>query len=222
MTVSEPPETPGDESFGGRLPTSHERMSGQPWDASYEDAPAPWDVGVPQPAIERVVLGVGLVGPVLDAGCGTGENTLLVASRGLQVLGVDVAETALAMAREKAHERGIDAEFVMADALQLDRLGQTFATIIDSGLFHSFDRYERGRYAASLAAVTAHDGTAYVLCFSNVGPDIGPHPVSPEELRAAFTVDSGWNVVEIETDRVLTTFNDEYGAPAWLATIKRL
>jgi 2-polyprenyl-3-methyl-5-hydroxy-6-metoxy-1,4-benzoquinol methylase len=34
------------------------------------------------------------------AGCGTGENALHVASLGLSVLGVDVAETALAIARE--------------------------------------------------------------------------------------------------------------------------
>ncbi len=220
--MPERPETPGHDPFGGRLPTSHERMSGRPWDASYRDGAAPWDVGVPQPAIERVVLGEGLIGPVLDAGCGTGENTLLIASRGLQVLGIDVAETALHMAREKAAARGLDAEFAYADALELERLGRTFATIIDSGLFHSFEGDERAQYAASLASVTARDGTAYVLCFSNVGPDTGPHPVSPEELRAAFSAGSGWNVVDVETDRVLTTFNDEYGAPAWLATIKRL
>jgi SAM-dependent methyltransferase len=138
------------------------------------------------------------------------------------VLGVDVAETALAVARVKAQERGIEAEFASADALHLERLGRTFATVIDSGLFHSFDRDERDRYAASLASVTVHDGTAYVLCFSNVGPDMGPHPVSPDELRAAFSAGTGWNVVDIETDRVLTTYHDEYGAPAWLATIKRL
>ena len=45
-------------------------------------------------------------GAVLDAGCGTGENTLLVAALGLPVLGVDVAETALLMAREKAASAG--------------------------------------------------------------------------------------------------------------------
>jgi cyclopropane fatty-acyl-phospholipid synthase-like methyltransferase len=48
---------------------------------------------------------------VLDAGCGTGENALHVASLRLSVLGVDVAETALAIAREKADDRGIQAEF---------------------------------------------------------------------------------------------------------------
>ena len=41
-----------------------------------------------------------IAGAVLDAGCGTGENTPHIASRGPSVLGVDVAETALAIARE--------------------------------------------------------------------------------------------------------------------------
>ena len=47
----------------------------------------------------------GFAGAVLDAGCGTGENALYLASLGWPVLGVDVAETALAIAREKARDR---------------------------------------------------------------------------------------------------------------------
>jgi 2-polyprenyl-3-methyl-5-hydroxy-6-metoxy-1,4-benzoquinol methylase len=118
----------------------------------------------------------GFTGAVLDAGCGTGENGLHVASLGSSVLGVDVAETALALARAKADERGIDIEFAAADAFELERLGRTFETVLDSGLFHSFDADERTRYAASLASVTEHHGTAFVLCFSDRGPDPGPHP----------------------------------------------
>jgi len=76
----------------------------------------------------------GFAGAVLDAGCGTGENALHVASLGLPVLGFDVAETALAMAREKAGHRGIRAEFVAADALQLEGLGRRFETVLDCGL----------------------------------------------------------------------------------------
>ena len=90
---------------------------------------------------------------MLDAGCGTGENALLVAALGLWVLGVDVAETAVAMAREKAAERALDAEFVVADALHLDRLDRTFDTVLDCGLFHTFDGAERLAYVASLASV---------------------------------------------------------------------
>jgi SAM-dependent methyltransferase len=206
----------------GRPPTSHERMSGRPWDASYYDGPAPWDVGRPQPTVARLALEGGFTGTVLDAGCGTGENSLLVAALGLPVLGVDVAETALSMAREKAAERGISAEFAWADALRLERLGRRFDTVLDCGLFHSFDGDERPGYVASLASVTGNGATLYVLCFSDVGSDTGPHPVSRDELAAAFGPGSGWNVAAIEADRVLTRFHDDHGAPAWLATLKRI
>ena len=229
--MSERSETLADDPFAGRHPTSHERMSGLPWDASYRhDEPAPWDIGHPQPAVVRLASEGRFAGAVLDAGCGTGENALHIATlrvpEGLSVLGVDVAETALAIARQRARERpkdrGIQVEFVAADALQLQRLGRTFKTVLDCGLFHSFDGDERTQYAASLASVTERDGTLYVLCFSNEGPDIGPHPVSQEELSAAFNPRNGWNVAAIEPDRLQTRFHDEHGAPAWCATIKRL
>jgi SAM-dependent methyltransferase len=206
--------------FGGRRPTSHERRTGLPWDASYRDGPAPWDIGRPQPAVVRLASEGGFAGAVLDAGCGTGENALHLASRGLSVLGVDVAETALTIARAKADERGLEVEFVVADALRLEGLGRRFATVLDCGLFHTLDGEERPGYVASLASVTGQDGTLYVLCFSDDGPDPGPHPVSQDELRAAFNPSSGWRVAAIEPDRVQTSFHDD-GAPAWFATIKR-
>jgi SAM-dependent methyltransferase len=209
-----------DDPFSGRDPTSHERMTGLPWDASYLDGPAPWDIGQPQPAVVHLASEGRFAGTVLDAGCGTGENTLHVASLGLSVLGVDVAETALAIARRKAHDRGIEVEFAAADALHLDRLRRSFETVLDCGLFHTFDGNERPGYVASLASVTAHDGTLYVLCFSDDGPDTGPHPISQEELRAAFNPSNGWSVAAIEPDRLQTRFHD-HGAPAWLATFKR-
>jgi SAM-dependent methyltransferase len=221
-TLSERPEILAEDPFGGRQPTSHERMTRLPWDASYQDGPAPWDLGRPQPAIVRLASEGGFAGAVLDAGCGTGENALHVASLGLSVLGFDVAETALAVARKKADDRGIEVEFAAADALRLERLGRRFDTVLDCGLFHTFDADERPEYVASLASVTEHGGTLYVLCFSDDDPDTGPHPVSEEELRAAFNPGDGWNVAAIEPDRVQTRFHDDHGAPAWFATIKRI
>jgi SAM-dependent methyltransferase len=209
-----------DDPFRARHPTSHERMTGRPWDASYGDGPAPWDIGRPQPAVVRVAAAGGFTGAVLDAGCGTGENALHVASLGLPVLGVDVAETALALARAKAAEREIEVEFAAADAFRLEGLGRRFDTVLDCGLFHTCDAGERPGYVASLASVTQPGGTLYVLCFSDDGPDPGPHPVGRDELRAAFHPGTGWHVAALEPDRLQTRFHDD-GAPAWLATITR-
>ena len=87
--LSERSGTLADDPFGGRHPTSHERLTGLPWDASYHDGPAPWDTGQPQRAIVRLAAEGGFAGAVLDAGCGTGENALHAASLGLPVLGFD-------------------------------------------------------------------------------------------------------------------------------------
>jgi ubiquinone/menaquinone biosynthesis C-methylase UbiE len=159
---------------------------------------------------------------VLDAGCGSGENALHVASLGLSVFGFDVAETALGIAREKAKDRGLDAEFALADAFQLEHLGRSFETVMDCGLFHTFDADERPRYVVSLYSVTDPGATLYVLCFSDAAPDTVPHPISQNDLRAAFNPTTGWQIAAIESDRVHTTFHGDDGAPAWLATIKRI
>ncbi|OKJ99000.1 SAM-dependent methyltransferase [Amycolatopsis sp. CB00013] len=189
-------------------------MTGLPWDASYLEGPAPWDFGGPQPAVVRAAGS--FTGTVLDAGCGSGENALHLASRGLPVLGVDVAETALAIARRRASQLGLDAEFLTADALHLERLGRRFDTVLDCGLFHAFDADERVAYVKSLEAVTK--GTLYILCFSD-GENAGPHPVKREALTKPFG--AGWRVKAIVEERVRTRFHDEAGAPAWFATIER-
>jgi SAM-dependent methyltransferase len=193
------------------------------WDASYAgSAPPPWDVGQPQPAFVRLAERGLLTGQVLDAGCGTGEQTLLAASSGAEALGVDVSPLAVEQARGKASARGIKARFEVADALLLGDLGLSFDTIIDSGLFHVFDDESRARYVASLASVLRPGGYLYLMCFSDRQPGtFGPRRVSQDELRAAFG--DGWTIIAIEAD----TFEINLGAfptttaQAWLATIGR-
>jgi SAM-dependent methyltransferase len=169
----------------------------------------------------RLAAAGAFAGPVLDAGCGTGENALHVAALGVSVLGVDVAGTALAIARAKADDRGIDVEFAVADAFELGRLGRSFETVLDCGLFHTFDRDERPGYAASLASVTGPGGTLYLVCFRDEDHDLGPHPVGRDELSAAFDPGNGWQVAAVVADRLLTRFHAD-GAPAWRATIRRV
>jgi cyclopropane fatty-acyl-phospholipid synthase-like methyltransferase len=192
------------------------------WDTSYTGGtPAPWDIGRPQPAFARLAAEGRLTGHLLDAGCGTGENALLAASRGADVTGIDVAPTAIARARAKAAERGLTARFEVADARDLGRLGLTAGTVIDSGVFHVFGDEDRARYVASLAAVLRPAGACYLLCFSDRQPGTwGPRRVRAAELRAAFS--DGWTVESVTAGTFeINPVNDTTQVQAWLAVIRR-
>jgi cyclopropane fatty-acyl-phospholipid synthase-like methyltransferase len=191
------------------------------WDSAYAGSPAPWDIGRPQPAFVRLADDGLLSGRLLDAGCGTGEHVLLASAHGADAMGVDVSGLAIERARAKAAERGLTARFEVADALHLERLGERFGTVIDSGLFHVFDDAERPRYVASLAAAVESGGSYYMMCFSDRQPGVwGPRRVREEEIRAAFA--DGWEIVSLTRDQFsVNRFEDNTTAQAWLAAIRR-
>jgi cyclopropane fatty-acyl-phospholipid synthase-like methyltransferase len=195
----------------------------QGWDDAYAaSVPATWDIGRPQPAFIRLADAGLLRGRLLDAGCGTGENTLLTAERGADAVGVDFSPLAISRARGKAAERGVPARFEVADVLSLGQLGLAFDTVIDSGVFHVFDDEDRVRYVASLASVLEPGGTCYLICFSDrQAGDHGPRRVPQDELRAAFS--GGWSVTDIAADTFdINPVVESTSAQAWLATIRRL
>ncbi len=191
------------------------------WDSAYQGSPAPWDIGRPQPAFVRLADEGLLSGRVLDAGCGTGEQVLLAAAHGADAMGVDLSGLAIEKARAKAAERGLTAQFEVADALHLDRLGKTFDTVTDSGVFHVFDDADRASYVASLAGVTEPGGTYYLMCFSDRQPGVwGPHRMRRDEIESAFA--DGWEIVSLTRDEfVINPIEGTAVAQAWLAVIRR-
>ena len=187
-------------------------------------AQAPWDIGKPQKAFIDVAEQI--TGSVLDAGCGTGENALYFAGRGFKVTGIDFLEEPIQRAKRKAAERGLEATFLVKDALTLGNWSVRFDNLIDSGLFHVFGDDDRRRYVAGLASVLKPSGRLFLLCFSDEEPGTqGPRRVSKQELHDAFA--DGWSVESIEPSRyeVRPDFKDmsfsEGGPMAWFAIIRR-
>jgi SAM-dependent methyltransferase len=202
--------------------------------------PVPWDIGEPQPAVAALERGGRIRGPVLDAGCGTGETTLFLAARGFDVVGVDSSPTAIAAARAKATERGLGGtEFTLADILSFDSARPRFATVVDSTLYHSLPVSAREPYFAAMHRVCRAGATLFILCFSEAAPfppeQSGPHQLSEADLRDAFGGD--WVLDELAPARISARMPpqalggapsaaevDERGRarlPAWLASAHR-
>jgi SAM-dependent methyltransferase len=184
----------------------------------------PWDIGKPQKPFLDVADQIS--GSILDAGCGTGDTALFLASRGHKVTGIDFLEEPLRRARRKATERGLSATFLVMDALALKDLPEVFDNVIDSGLFHVFSDEDRKRYVEGLATVLKPGGRLFLMCFSDEEPGTqGPRRVSKKELHDAFT--QGWDIESIQPSRVETrpdlkdfTFS-EGGPKAWFAVVRR-
>lgn len=57
---------------------------------------------------------------ILDLGCGTGNFSIKLAQKGCQVTGIDISETMLERAAEKANKLDLDINFIKTDALNLE------------------------------------------------------------------------------------------------------
>jgi len=185
---------------------------------------APWDIGKPQQPFIDVASQI--TGCILDAGCGTGDTTLFLASRGHKVTGIDFIEEPIRRAQRKATERCLGVPFLVKDALNLKGWSERFDNVIDSGLFHVFSDEDRRRYVDGLATVLKPGGRVFLMCFSDEEPGTqGPRRVSKKELHAAFA--EGWEVEAIEPTRFevrpdLKEFTFSEGGPkAWFMVVRR-
>ncbi|MCV7422196.1 class I SAM-dependent methyltransferase [Mycobacterium yunnanensis] len=200
------------------------------FDEAYQSGSPPWVIGEPQPAVVALEQTGAIDGRVLDAGCGLGEHTILLATLGYDVLGVDFAPNAVAQARANAVAKGVDARFEVRDATALDS-DPGYDTVVDSALFHVFgDDADRARYVASLHRAIRPGGLLHLLALSDAGRGFGPS-VDERTIRAAFA--DGWEVESLD----VTTYRGIVGAahaealglpvgtvveePAWLARVRR-
>lgn len=56
---------------------------------------------------------------IIDIGCGTGRHSIELSNRGYSVIGIDLSESLLGKAREKAQQQGLQIEFIKLDARNL-------------------------------------------------------------------------------------------------------
>lgn len=169
-------------------------------------AGVPWDIGAPQPVVVDWEAAGRFRGHVLDAGCGTGDNAVFLASRGFRVTAVDIAPTAI----ETARARGDGVDWVVGDSAAFT--GQ-FDTVLASALIHCVPPDQRPGLAAALRNA-AVDGA--LLNLTSLAVEESPFDVTETELRTALE-EGGWEITKFGRDVIsLTGVYDMPELPVWV------
>jgi SAM-dependent methyltransferase len=136
---------------------------------------------------------------VLDFGCGSGENTVLLANRGAKVLGVDISASLLRLAARRLEVNGVPdgATFVAASAHDLPLRSESIDVVFGIAILHHLDlalvsrevyRVLRPGGRAIFQEPVRNSAVLRVLrrLIPNRAPDISPfeRPLVDRELRA--------------------------------------
>ena len=187
----------------------------------YAEGIPPWQIDRPQPEVIQLIEQGKFESPVLDLGCGTGDNTIELARHGLVVKGLDAVPEALERARKKTEQAGLKQppEFVLGDALRLVESGLKARTVLDCALFHTFSDEERKEYIRGLEAVLSQGGRLHILSFSELETrQPGPRRLSLSEITGSFG--AGWRVEDSVRCRYWDRVRPD-GAHAWRVSFVR-
>ncbi len=184
---------------------------------------APWEIGGIQSAMEQLLEQFPPTGPALDLGCASGDLSIHLARLGLEVVGVDFVESAIAQANTAREalpaEIAARLAFQVADATRPSALGQ-FGSVFDSGFMHLLDADETDRLVEELAVALVPGGRLYLHEFTVEFPiENVPRAVNEEELSARFNEDSGWRILHVSSAEFLNTVAAP--TPAIAACIER-
>jgi SAM-dependent methyltransferase len=136
-------------------------------------------------------------GRALDLACGAGRHAIWLAERGWQVTGVDFSEVALDQARELAHERGVQVDWVLADLLDYEPEVGAFDLVLV--LFLHLPADERRAVLARSAAALARGGTLLLVGHDRANLGTGaPGPSDPAVLYRPAEVAAELPGLEVE------------------------
>jgi SAM-dependent methyltransferase len=191
------------------------------FDAVYSgEAPAPWQIGGPQPALAGLLDRRTLEDPVLDIGCGTGELAVFLAERGHRVIGVDLSAPGIARANDSIAGRDLDLTFVVGDATRLSELDVRPRTVVDSGLLHSLDEAGQRAFVDGLREICDSGST---VCVLSISAEAGMNWTLRRSDLAALFGEPDWTATSIEPCEVIAggIDRDELRLPAFLTITRR-
>ena len=148
----------------------------------------PWNHGGPAPGlVDFLAANPGLDRrPVLVPGCGLGNDAMAWARAGFPTTGLDLAPTAVMLARAAA-EGVTGLSFEVGSFLECPAVQQPFGWVFEHTLYCAIDPGRRAAYADSLPQWLAPGGQFVAIHYLNpAAPEGPPFPCSREEILSRF------------------------------------
>ena len=157
------------------------------WEIRYRSGDTPWEKGAAHPALSAWLETNSFSGRVLVPGCGSGHDVRVLAAHGAEVVGLDIAPSAIAAARRhppagrESYEVG---DFFRPPATWLG----TFDGLFEHTCFCAIDLTSRADYAQSAAQLLRPGGRFLAIFYLDPGAGEGPpHGCTTAELDALFS-----------------------------------
>jgi len=158
-------------------------------------------------------------GRALDIGCGSGRDAVHLAKRGWRVTAIDFVEKALARARQRGLDEGIEVQWVQGDVADLGRLGLEpgYTLVYDFGCIQGLPDPARREAAAGLTELAAPGARLLLLAFKAARRLLLPRGMDREHVVALLG--EGW-----ELEDALSVVSEDMPPPVRRArpTIYRL
>jgi SAM-dependent methyltransferase len=98
----------------------------------------------------------------ITLGCGVGRETIYLAKKGFDVVGLDFSPTAIKRARRRAKAEGVEVQFIVDDLTDLKNVNNTFDLVMDFGALNDLSQDARDLYMKNVLPLTKPGG-AYVM-----------------------------------------------------------
>lgn len=146
---------------------------------------------------------------ILDIGCGTGRHSIELARRGYNVTGIDLSESMIGKAREKAVGQGLNVDFQIADARNLPFKNQfDLVIMICEGAFPLMETDEMNfKILKNAANALKNDGKFIFTTLNGLYPLY--HSVKDFMDSNIVGGESGDNSFDLMTFRDYSTFEVE-------------
>lgn len=155
------------------------------WDEAYREGTPPWDSNKPHAELTRVLDEYRLrPQTVLEVGCGTGADAIVLARRRFEVTAIDCSPIAIERARLRAEQHDALLRFVQGDIFEFVRTSGQFDLVYDAGLYHAMRLVNLERYLDFLWRVTRPG--SYFFCLAGAPsetPEEGPPQVTEDEIH---------------------------------------